>query len=308
MLTRRTVITAIAETAYGTDPAMTGTNAILAWDVNLDVKGEVLERLYLRDSLSPISHVVGMKEVELSFKSELVGSNAAPMIGPILSACGFGTGVTTGTALVYSLVSSEVNMPSVAIYVYKDGNRHKVLGARGTVKFLLEAGKYGIAEFAMKGLYDPVAAVAVPDVSGLSANKPPICYNSSFQIGGFSPVSSKLEIDMANDIARADSLNATYGVAMFRIAGRKPKMTFDADAVLEASNPFWGDWSGHVVDTFAIDIGTAGNRYILSGIFQLLQPKYGDKDGISKYDIDAALVSSNPDSQNDELKLTYILA
>lgn len=308
MLTRRTVVTAIAETTYGTDPAMTGTNAILAWDVELDVKGEVLERLYLRDSLSPISHVIGMKEVELTFKSELVGSNGAPMIAPLLSACGFGTGVTSGTGIIYSLVSSEINMPSASIYIYKDGNQHKITGARGSVKFTLEAGKYGIAEFKMNGLYNAVAAAAVPDVSGLSANKPPICYASNFQIGGFTPVTSKLEIDMANEVVRGDDLNATYGVRSFRIANRKPKMVFDADAVVEASNPFWGDWSGNVVDTFGLDIGTAGNRYIISGIFQLATNKYGDKDGISKYDVEAALVSSAPDTQNDELSLKYILS
>lgn len=309
MLTRRTVVTAIAEAVYGTDPVMTGSNAILAWDVNLDIKGEVLERIFLRDSLSPMPHVIGMKEVELSFKTEIVGSNSAPMIAPLLSACGFGTGVTSGTALNYALVSTEINMPSASLYVFKDGNRHKVTGSRGNLKITAEAGKYGIAEFTMRGLYNAVDAAAIPDIAGLSANKPPICYSSAFQIGGFSPVSSKLEIDLGNEIARSDSLNATTGVGFFRIASRKPTMSFDADAVVEASNPFWGDWSGAVVDTFAINIGTvAGNRLLCEGIFELSQNKYGDKDGISKYDCQAALVSSDANSQNDEFKLKYVLA
>jgi hypothetical protein len=309
MLTRRTTILAIKEATYGTDPAMTGTNAILAWDVEMDVKGEVLAREFLRDTFTNMPHVIGMKEVALTFKTELKGSNAAPDIDPLLVGVGFGTAVTTGTGLVYTLQSNEINVNSTAFRVYKDGNMHKILGARGSVKLTLEAGKYGIAEWSFSGLYDPVAAVANPDVSGLSQNKPPILYNSSFQIGGFSPVTSKLEIDLGNTVTRRDDLNATYGVRSFRISSRKPKMSFDADAVVEASNPFWGDWTGHIVDTYSISVGTpAGNRLIVSGYFEYETNKYADKDGISSYECNAALVSSGPDTQDDELSLKYIIA
>jgi hypothetical protein len=179
------------------------------------------------------------------------------------------------------------------------------------VKLILEAGKYGVAECSFKGLYNPVQADTIMDVSGFNViqpNKPPICYNSSFQVGGFSPVTGKLEIDLGNEINPSASLNASYGVYNFRISGRKPKISFDADAVVEASNPFWGDWSGQVVDTFSIDVGTTSNRYILNGIFQYSQNKYGDKDGISKYDCEAMLVSSNPDTANDELAIKFLNA
>jgi hypothetical protein len=311
MLTRRTVVTAITETTYGTDPAMTGTNALMAWDVNLDVKGEVLDRVYLRDTLTNLSPVIGMKEVELSLKAELVGSGG--MLAPLISACGFGTGVITGTAFAFALQSVEALMPSVALWVFKDGNKHKVTGARGNVKFILEAGKFGIAEFVFKGLYNPVQADTVPNIEGLAViqpNKPPICYNSSFQIGGFSPVSSKLEIDLGNEVVSSPSLNASYGIYNFRISGRKPKISFDADAVVEASNPFWGDWSGQVVDTFSIDVGlgNTANRYIINGIFQYTQNKYADKDGISKYECEAVLVGSNADTTNDELAIKFLNA
>lgn len=309
MLTRRTVILAIKETTYGTDPAMTGTNAILAWDVDLDVKGELLERPFLRDSLSPLPFVVGLKECALNFKAELKGSNSSPDIAPLLSACGFGTAVTSGTAITFSLISDEVSMCSAALKVYKDGNLHKITGARGNVKFILEAGKYGVGEFSLQGLYNAVIADTIPNISGLSANKPPIIYNSSFQIASFSPVCSKAEIDLGNTIVRRDSLNATFGVQEFRITGRKPKLSFDADAVVESSNPFWGDWSGQIVDTFSVNIGsTAGNRLIIGGIFQYETNKYADKDGISAYECVAGLVSSDQDTGNDELTLKYIIA
>ena len=77
---------------------------------------------------------------------------------------------------------------------------------------------------------------------------------------------------------------------------------------MEASNPFWGDWSGHVVDTFSIDVGTTSNRYIINGIYQYTQNKYSDKDGISKYECEAMLVGSNADSTNDELAIKFMNA
>jgi hypothetical protein len=309
MLTRRTVILAGREAVYGTDPAMTGANGLLAYDVDLDVKGEILERNILRDSLSSMPHVIGMKECTLNFKTELKGCGVIPSnpeIGVLLSGCGFDTGVVTGTTMVYSLGSNEASMWSISFIAEKDGNWHKILGSRGSVKLNLEAGKYGEAEFTFQGMYDPVSAAALTDISGLSSNKPPICYNSSFNLAGFSPVCSKMEIDLANNVIRRDNLNATYGVGGFRLTDRKPTLAFDADAVVESSNPFWGDWAGAVVDTFNVRIGdTAGNTYKVNGIFEYESVKYGDQDGVSKYDCKARLVSSDVNTQNDELVITF---
>lgn len=315
MLTRRTVLWAKRETTYGTDPALTGTDAMLIYDLDLDVKGEKLERNILRDTLSPLAHVIGMKEVSLSFKTELKGNGMTgtiptlPEIDDLLSGCGFDTGVRSGTSLVYSLLSKESNVGSVSFAVFlDDANKHKIVGARGSVKFNMNAGKYGEAEWSFQGLYVAVAAATTPDVnSSLGTTLPPIVYNSSFQIAGFSPVTSGAEIDLANNVVRRDSLNAQDGVHSFRITDRKPTMTFDADAVAESSNPFWGDWAGNVVATWAIQVGSdSGNTMKMSGYFEYESNKYGDQDGVRKYDCNASLVSSSTNTQDDEFVLTFV--
>lgn len=312
MLTRRTVLLAARETAYGTDPAMTGSNGLLAYDVDMDIKGEVLMRDVLRDSLSPLPHVIGMKEVSLSFKTELKGNGVtgtrpnAPEIDPLLFGCAFGTASAEGTGITYSLQSAESSIGSASIKVYMDGNLHKITGCRGTMKMTLEAGKYGVCEWEFQGLYNAVSAATIPDIAGLTQNKPPIVYNASFQIGGFSPVCSALNIDLANNVIRRDDLNATYGVDSFRISGRQGKMEFTPDAVVESSNPYWGDWSGNVVDTYSIGVGSStGNAIDIRGYFQIETNKYGDSDGIRTYDVSASLCSSDADAQNDELNITF---
>jgi hypothetical protein len=313
MLTRRTVILAKRETLYGTDPAMApSTDGILVYDVDMDIKGEKLERPVLRDSLSPMPHVIGMKSCTLKFKAELKGMGTTTSIGSfelddLLSGVGFDTGVYTGTSTVYSLQSQESLMSSVSFIVNIDGNIHKILGAKGSAKFNLEAGKYGECEFEFQGLFNPIGTGTLYDLSGISNVKPPIVYNSAFQIGGFSPVCSKAEIDLGVNVVQRDSLNATYGVAGYRITDRTPMLNFDADAVTESSNPFWGDWEGSVVDTFGIQIGSNPTNIIkMNGYFEYESNKYGDQDGIRKYDCKAALVSSDVNSQNNELSITFI--
>lgn len=316
MLTRQTVIWSKRETTYGTDPAMSSADGLLAWDVNLDIKGEQLTRDVLRDTLSPIAHVIGLKEVELTFKTEIRGmtavtNTASYEMDDLLGGCGFNTGVYSGTTTVYSLVSNDSSIGSVSFYVHMGdssaGNRHKITGARGTVKFNLAAGKYGEAEWKFNGLYNSVISATLPGLSSVTSVQPPIVYNSSFQIAGFSPVCSAAEIDLAVDVTRRDSLNAAQGVHSFRITGRKPKLSFDLDAVVEASYAQWTNWEAGVVSTWAVQVGTSNtNTTRFAGYFENIQPKYGDSDGVRKYDVEAALVSSNPSTGNDEFTITLV--
>lgn len=311
MLTRRSIIRLALEATYGTDPAIGSFDELLAWDINVEPKGELLERNIMRDSLSPISSVVGLKEQGLAFKTELksAGPGTVPEMDLLLVGCGFGTAAHSGTApIVYSLKSAESDVKSLSFLVYKDGNMHKITGNRGTIKFTMEAGKHGICDWTFQGLYNAVVAATIPDLSLVDTAKPPIIYASNFQIGGFSPVCNSCNIDLGNNVIRREDLNATFGVKEFRLTGRKPIMEFNADAVVEASNPFWGNWVGDVIATFGIVVGsTAGHGYEVqfSGYFQYNQNKYGDADGVSQYECVAALISSDVNSANDELSITF---
>ncbi len=313
MLTRRTVILAKRETTYGTDPAMApSTDGVLVYGVDLDIKGEKLERSVVRDSLSPMPHVIGMKECTLKFKAELKGMGTTTSIGnfeldDLLSGVGFDTGVYTGTSTVYTLQSQESLMSSVSFIVNVDGNMHKILGSKGKLKFNMEAGKYGECDFEFQGLFNPIGSGTLYDLSGISNVKPPIVYNSSFTIGGFSPVTSKAEVDLGNTITRRDSLNATYGVAGFRLTDRNGALNFDADAVAESSNPFWANWEASNVAAWSVQVGSNATNIIkMSGFYVAETLKYGDDKGVRKYDQKAGLCSSSVNSQNDELLLTFI--
>lgn len=310
MLTRKTVVLFELESTYGTDPVpVAADDGIYAADVEVEPSGEVLERDYYRDTLSKASPVIGMKEAQLTFKTEIKGSGAAgtaPKIGKLLQACAMSETVSAGVSVTYAPVSAEASMKSLTFYVYKDGNLHKITGARGTYVLNLEAGKYGTISWTFKGLYNDVSAAAAPSITMSEVTLPPIVYNASFTWGGYAAVASALSIDYGNVLSRRESFNAPAGVGSFRIGDRKPQGSFNPEAVVEATHPFWGDWKNSTARALGIVIGaTAGNictinapKCVSTGV------KYSDDEGVAVYDTQFVLAENNSSGDN-ELSIVF---
>lgn len=94
-LTRRTVILAKLETAYGQDAEPAGADAILCNSgVEVKPQGDMLERDVLRDTLSPSVSGIGGKIIDFDFSVELKGGGLlatvvqAPEYDAVLQACG----------------------------------------------------------------------------------------------------------------------------------------------------------------------------------------------------------------------------
>jgi hypothetical protein len=309
MLTRKTVILLELESTYGTDPVpVAADDGIYAADVEVEPTGEVLERDYYRDTLSKAAPVIGMKEAQLTFKTEIKGSGAAgtaPKIGKLLQGCGMGQTISAGVSVTYAPQSAETSVKSLTFYVYKDGNLHKITGARGTYVLNLEAGKYGTISWTFKGLYNDVSAAAAPSITMSETTLPPIVYNASFTWGGYAAVASALSIDYGNALSRRESFNAPSGVGSFRIGDRKPQGSFNPEAVVEATHPFWGDWKASTARALGIVIGAqAGNictisapKCVSTGV------KYSDDEGVAVYDTQFMLAENT--SGDDELSIVF---
>lgn len=309
MLTRRTVLLAKTETTYGTDATPTTTsNALLVSEPTIKITGEVLDRDYLRDSLSPMAPIIGMKEAEIDFVTELKGSGAAgvaPIIGVLFKGCGMAETITTSASVTYAPQSNEANVGSLTIYFYRDGNLHKLTGARGSFALTLEAGKYAKLKFNFKGLYNAVSASACPSVTISESTAPVPVYGTSTTWGTYSPIASNLSVEYGNEITRIESINAAAGVDSFRISARKPQGKMSLAAIVEATHPVWADWASSTVRALVSTLGAvAGNIVTISA------PKcvptsvdYGDDAGVTTYDL-PFLLTKNADAGDDELKIT----
>ncbi len=308
MLTRKTVVLAKIETGYGTDPTPTpAANAILVSDVDVKATGEVVRRDFIKSSLSRLQFLRGIRQVELSFKTELKGSGTRGTLptcgweGVLFRACGMSETVTAGTSLVYAPVST--GFESAALYVYKDGTFHKLLGCRGSFKLNFEVGKHPVVEWKFNGLYASPAD-ASPAAQTLSAVGPPIVMSAALSVGGYGPVAEKIEIDLNNTISERKSINAATGIVGFEITGREPQGSFDPEAVSEATHPFWGNWESAAATALTLGpIGTVpGNTIQVNAPkMQYKEVSYSDRKGLIAYTVPFDLAMNNGD---DELTIT----
>lgn len=309
MLTRKTVILAKVESVYGQDPTPTpAANALLVKDVDLRVDGEMVERDFLRATLSPLEFVRGMKEIELAFSTELKGTGTAGSLpswgweGELLRACGFSETITPGVSIVYEPVSSSFE--AVTLYLYMDGIFHKILGCRGTPVLTWERGRYANMRWTMRGLY-AAPVDATPGAQTFSSVKPPVLLSAGITIGGYSPVATAVEIALNNALGRREDANSATGLKEILITGRAPGGSLNPETVTEATKAFWNEWE--LATAQAINIGpvggTGGNQ------IQIAAPKaqyesigYGDREGLLTYEIPLRLAQ---DTGDDELTITF---
>jgi hypothetical protein len=280
---------------------------MLISDLDIKPTGEKVERNYLRENLSPLPFVRGIKSVEVSFKTELTGTGSAgvwPTVGwpgILLAACGMGGVGVEGTAISYKPKSSSFG--SVTLYVYKDGIFHKVVGCRGSVKLSIEVGKYIVAEWKFSGLYASPTDTSPGSTTFISVI-PPVVLAADLTIGSYAAVATKVEIDMNVSVAQRKSMNADSGIVGWEVTGRSPQGSFDPEAVLEATHPFWGNWEDAVSAALSLTIGaTAGNIIeITAPAIQALDQVYGDRDGILTYSVPFALAGNDGD---DEIEIVF---
>lgn len=306
MLSSLHLILAKIETTYGIDPVPTpGANAILVSNLTVSPVIEKNERNPLSASLSPFlpgKPRIGL--IEVKFATELKGSGAAttpPEVGPLLCASALSETIG-GSDVTYQPIST--NLKSITIYAYLDGELHRVTGCLGTLELLLEAGKTGVINFSFKGLGPVPIDAAILSGAAYDDTKAPVVESIAFSIGGYSPVASKFQLALNNNLTTRDSFNGAGGYAGVGITGRKTAGSFDPEAVTRATNDFWQIMADVSPGSLTATIGSvAGNRIVLTApdvVYDSIA--WGDRNGIRIYDIP---LSFNRNIGDDEIVIKF---
>lgn len=302
------------ESTYGTDPTPTAASNLIAvtrQGVTFGPKFDHLTRMILDGTLSKVSGLNAMPEVDFSFRVEIrgnrtdgttadvsKGSSANKVeIDCLLQACDLTPTYTAETGLgnrdgyvTYAPTVPTDEGKSVTFYFYSGLKLHKITGAKGTVKGSLEAGKFGFLDFSFKGIYNTVTDASIPGSPTWLDTKPPVFINSGSTVDSYSPVFQKLDFDLGNSIVRRDDGNATTGVRGFLITARDSKCSIDPESVAEATNPVWGDLENATARTITGKIGTqTGNKFqaAFQGVSQAVA--YGDRSNIRTTQIDYSI-------------------
>ena len=306
LLSKKTFIGIKAEAAQGDAVAATTADFLLAMDVDIKPNIEILERDYSNTFLDRLAHSIGKKFSTVKFKTELKTTGTANIPEPAfiaaLEACGL-IDATVGTFVPVSTIQSGMYGPanSCSIYVYKDGFLHTVAGAIGNVKFTLEAGKIGFAEFEFSGSYVAVASATNP-VPVFGTAIVPICYSAGLSLfGSTSHIAGKIEIDLGNTIAQRDDVNSANGVKGFMITGRSSKGSVDPEVIDEAN---WTKLVAGTPGSTVITLGaTTGNIIVFTmAATQYTDVSYGDRSGILTH---SANLAFNQSAGNDCITVNF---
>lgn len=259
---KNSLLLAKVESSYGVDPTPTAAdNSLEVIDLSVKPVFEKIDREIVFSSLSKKPSLRGIRYVEITFKAELHGSGTpgtAPRIGALLQACALAETTSGGSSVIYTPKST--NLSSVALYCYKDGLRHIVLGSYGSFKITGFVGKIATCEFKMQGVYASRedSANPSPTFDGVIPNpvvSAQFTWNSIADL-----VAQEFTLDYQGALSKRVSMNEATGVKGFYLGSRGPVFTIDPEAETVAKV----DWEGDMLTNtraMSLYLGTeAGKR------------------------------------------------
>jgi len=231
------------------------------------------------------------------------GATITPTVGT-----NFQVGDTYTIALAPAHVSYQPvgeDEESLTLYFNMAGNRHKVLGARGSVAPEFQAGQLPRFRFKVTGLYVGPDASAQPTVT-LTPFKEPVPVNNAntpdFTIHGYSAVLRSLTLDLGVQARHRDYPNSAAVVIADRVGSGS--VVIEAPAISD-KDFFAAALPPVTLAPLALVHGiSAGNIVaVVAPKVQVIKPRYGDDQGIATLEMDLV---PTPDAGNDELVITVM--
>lgn len=202
------------EDTYGVDPTLTAADALAVMNFQMvPFQATMANRDLARQSFGADPEAITQLYRTVTFDIPLAGSGAAgtaPLYGPLLRACSMLETITAETDVKYSLIDG--GQESGGLYFFLDGQRRKMLGAKGSLTPKFIGGQLASASAAMTGLFvaaDADAAFpAKADVRdalddflpALEVNKA----NTTHSLHGHAAVLESLEVQQGNTIVFRD--------------------------------------------------------------------------------------------------------
>lgn len=211
---KKMLLLAVRETVAGTEEVPTAAaNAILCRALAPEpITAEQVQRNLIRPYKGNSGSLTVGEHRKLTCEVELAGSGTAgtaPAWGLLLEACGFSATVTAGQDVVYEPVSE--GEPTLTLYGYLDGTLYKIVGAKGTVSFELNAKAIPVMKLEFLGEYSPPTEGPMPTGVDYSKFKQPKTVGKKntpvFTFHGLSAGVSAFSINLANALAWRELIN-----------------------------------------------------------------------------------------------------
>ena len=302
---RRALLLAKIETTSGTDSVpVVGTDAMLARNVTLrPLVTQTADRAVLRGYMGGSEQLVVGEYVEAEFEIEAASAGTSaitvPRYGPLMRACGCAQ--TIGASdVTYAPIST--GFVTATLYVYMDSVLHRLLGAVGDVRLVMQAGQIPVYRFRFIGMY-AVPTDATPGAASFTgwqvplgirdANVPTLTVHSGTKAA--QPVRS-FEAGLGNSLVYRNLVGASACL----ITDRQAAGSIEIQAESVATRDWWTIVRNATTAAVSVVIGTgAGNVVRVNAPrVQMTDPQYSELDAIVMLQMGMRFV---PNSGNDEL-------
>jgi hypothetical protein len=302
---RLMVLLAKIESAYATDPTLTGAaNAVLARNISINpMNGQDVSRDLIRSYLGNQGSIPAGLTVVLTFETEIAGSGAAgtsPGWGVLARGVGCAEVIVAATSVTYSPVSDT--MESLYLKFWIGNTLHALKGSCGTGKATLNAQGIPVIQWTITGLFIPPSEVTRATPTLTAFQKPLLVTNANtpvFTVNGVSLVMRNFAFDFGNKveprllIGREDVLITDRAEAIDVTCEAVPVSTFDP----------YGLALAQTLVPVVITHGTApGNIVTLNApTSQLERPKgYQNNQGIAEWQLS---LKPQPNAGNDQFSI-----
>jgi hypothetical protein len=299
------------ESTYATDPTPTGTDAVLTSNLSLaPYTGPTVARNLNRATLGGQTVVKTNPYAQLRFDVEVAGSGTAtvvPAYSETLRSCGLSVTAASPLSLgqIYAPLSST--FPSITHWVWIDGQKQVINGARGNMSLAIARGEIPKFSFDFMGRYSRPTYTAVLSANVTDYTTPLAVTKTNtptFTLGGSPLTALKVEsfsLNMGNNVVARNIINSEEVIITDRnVTG---SVTFEATTT---KNWFAGGVESHAgITTLALNLvhGTvSGNIVKISApAVQITDISETESDGQFVY---TCALSFVPVSGNDEFTIT----
>ena len=198
---------------------------------------------------------------------------------------------------------------SLTIYIYRDGNFHRVTGCMGSVRISGRAGEYLKGAFTFHGQWNDAGEATFP-TSGVvfECSDPYQWEKAQVSLGAYSdmPVDN-LTVDLNNTVVVRPDASKPDGYNGYFISGRAVRADIDPEAIGESKWRQWAHFAGSDVMTFHMRIGNgdANNSvYIMSNTAQISAMPYTDKNNLLYYNTSLEF-SQEQDNGDDDIRFVF---
>lgn len=302
MKANKKLITLKIEAAYGVDiTPVVGTDDLLVANFSITpINIRYAERNTALPYFGSRGQINVGETMQMEFDIEIAGAGAvatAPAYKAAMRACAMAETITPTTGPVtYSLISDAEE--SASVYFYWDGERHKMLGARGTIEWRFPEGAIPVMHFSFEGMYGGIAAAA-PGTPVLTAFQSPLAMttiNTAFSLHGYAAALASLTITQGNTNVYRNRPNSEK----IHFTDRKTKGQIVIEKPAIADKDYIAICRSGATGALAMTHGTtAGNKAILSaGQVQLTNPRTSEGDNLVMLTMDLNFIPTS--AGNDE--------